>query len=402
MRGRHRSVALALLAGAPLASAAEGWVEVRSPSFTVVSDGSEKDARKVVLQFEQVRALLQEVWPGARVDTVRPVTILAVRDEGGLRALLPAFWEKKGAFHPAGVFVSAPDRSWVALRMDVARFREDDEAWDNPYLIVFHEYIHLVLRLNFDSLPVWLDEGLAEFWGNTIIEGDRVYEGRHVPYHLQTLRQRTPMSLAALFAVKLGSPEYSEANRATIFYAQSWALVHYLVLGSDERRGQINRFGALLQAGRPAKEAASEAFGDIDALDRELQSYVRRPVFRYRRRLARVEVKENAWAAKIADLSSHPLGRLLGMATGKPFEGKCGYVVMGKIPFEEVKLVGGIAGREGGKILPTTGAPGEIVRIGVAFDGISSWGREQDFKVYWPSGVMFSDPTRSFPFVLGQ
>ena len=195
--------------------------------------------------------------------------------------------------------MSAPDRNWVALRMDVARFREDDDAWDNPYLVVFHEYVHLVLRLNFDSLPVWLNEGLAEFWGNTIIEGDRVYEGRPVPYHLQTLRQRTPLSLAELFAVKHGSPAYSEQNRATIFYAESWALVHYLVLGSDERRGQVNRFAALLQAGRP-RGGGQEAFGDIKALDRELQSYVRRPVFRYRRRMARVEVKESAWAARAA------------------------------------------------------------------------------------------------------
>ena len=273
-------------------------MEVRSPHFTVTSDGSEKDARKVLLQFEQVRALLQEVWPGARVDTVRPVTILAVRDEGALRALLPEFWEKRGALHPAGVFVDAPDRGWVALRMDVARFREGDDTWDNPYLIVFHEYVHLVLRLNFESLPAWLDEGLAEFWGNTIIEGDRVYEGRHVPYHLQTLRQRTPMSLAALFGVAHGSPEYSEQDRATIFYAQSWALVHYLVLGSDERQGQLNRFAALLQAGKPAAVAAKEAFGDTEALDRELQAYVRRPVFRYRRRMARLEVKEEAWTAR--------------------------------------------------------------------------------------------------------
>lgn len=301
MRGRRRSVALALLAGtlgAPVTAAAAGWVEVRSPSFTVASDGSEKDARQVLLQFEQVRALLRDVWPWARLDTVRPVTIVAVRDESGLRALLPAFWEKKGALHPAGVFVSAPDRGWVALRMDVARFREEDEAWDNPYLIVFHEYVHLVLRLNFDALPVWLNEGLAEFWGNTIIDGERVYEGRPVPYHLQTLRARAPLSLAALVAVKHGSPEYSEENRATIFYAQCWALVHYLVLGKDERHGQINRFAALLQAGRPAKEAAREAFGDLEALDRELQSYVRRPVFHYRRRLARLEVKQTAWTAR--------------------------------------------------------------------------------------------------------
>ncbi len=42
------------------------------------------------------------------------------------------------------------------------------------------------------------------------------------------------------------------------------------------------------------------------------------------------------------------------------------------------------------------------MRIGVAFDGVSHWGREQDFKVYWPCGLMFSDPTRNVPFVLGD
>ena len=103
MRGRHRSVALALQAGvvwASLALAAEGWVEIRSPSFTVVSDGSEKNARKVVLQFEQVRALLQEVWPGARVDTVRPVTILAVRDGGGSGRCSPPSGRRRGPSTP--------------------------------------------------------------------------------------------------------------------------------------------------------------------------------------------------------------------------------------------------------------------------------------------------------------
>ena len=301
MRGIRRSVALVLLAGAPGASpalGAEAWVEVRSPSFTVVSDGSEKDARQVLLQFEQVRALLLGAWPGARVATERSVTILAVRDQRGLRALLPAFLEKKGTFRPAGLFVSAPERSWVALRMDAARFGKGGGAWENPYLVVFHEYVHLVLWLNFDRLPLWLNEGLAEFWGNTIIEGERVHEGRPVSAHLQALRLRTPLSLAALFAVEPDSPEYSEQDRATIFYAQSWALVHYLLLGSEERRGQINRFAVLLQAGQPAPEAAREAFGDLEALDRELQSYVRRPVFLHRRRAVRVEVTEKAGTAR--------------------------------------------------------------------------------------------------------
>lgn len=110
--------------------------------------------------------------------------------------------------------------------------------------------------------------------------------------------------------------------------------------------------------------------------------------------------KENVWGAKLDNLAAHPLGRQLADITGTSFEGKKGYVVMGRIPFAEVKLVGGIGGRGGKDILPTTGTPGELVRLGVSFGAISAWGREQDYKVNWPGSLMFADPTRSVPFVL--
>lgn len=112
--------------------------------------------------------------------------------------------------------------------------------------------------------------------------------------------------------------------------------------------------------------------------------------------------RDYVWAAQIPDLARHPLGAQLATITGVSFEGKPGYGVMAKIPMQHVKLTGGIAGRDGQKILDMTGQPGEVLRIGVAFGGISAFGREQDFKVNWPSTLMFSDPTRSTPFVLGE
>ncbi len=112
--------------------------------------------------------------------------------------------------------------------------------------------------------------------------------------------------------------------------------------------------------------------------------------------------RENVWAAKLDDLSSHPLGRQLAALTGVSFKNKPGYAVMGKIPMAEVKLVGGIAGREGKQVLNMTGKPGEILRVGVSIGGVTVSGREQDFKATWPAGMMFSDPTRSAPFVLGE
>ncbi|MCY3024026.1 MAG: right-handed parallel beta-helix repeat-containing protein [Planctomycetota bacterium] len=112
--------------------------------------------------------------------------------------------------------------------------------------------------------------------------------------------------------------------------------------------------------------------------------------------------RESIWGAKLADLATHPLGRRLAAITGVPFDGKPGYALMVRLPFEEVKLVGGIAGRKGGEILPLAGTGGELVRIAVALDGLSAFGRCQDYQVDWPVGRMFADPTRSCPFVLGR
>jgi hypothetical protein len=112
--------------------------------------------------------------------------------------------------------------------------------------------------------------------------------------------------------------------------------------------------------------------------------------------------RDHVWASQIADLAQHPLGAQLATITGVSFAGKPGYAVTAKIPMTHVKLVGGIAGRDGQKIENMTGQPGEVLRIGVAFGGIAAFGREQDFKVNWPSTLMFSDPTRSTPFVLGK
>ena len=110
----------------------------------------------------------------------------------------------------------------------------------------------------------------------------------------------------------------------------------------------------------------------------------------------------NVWGVKLESVAALPLGQLLGNALGASLEGKPGYALMASIPMEEVKLVGGIAGRKGGDIVNMTGAPGEVFRIGLAFDGVTAWGREQDFKVYWPIGLMYSDPTTNIPFVLGE
>jgi hypothetical protein len=76
-------------------------------------------------------------------------------------------------------------------------------------------------------------------------------------------------------------------------------------------------------------------------------------------------------------VAEHSLGRDLGEYLGVTLRGRKGYAVMVRVPMDEVRLVGGIAGRTGDQALPMTGNAGEVLRIGVNFSGIVAWGREQ-------------------------
>lgn len=268
------AIGLAALSGAAAADKTDTWVEVRSPHFTVVSNGGEKLARRVVEQFEQIRAAFQTTLNKIRVDPGQRIIILAAKNENTLKALLPEFWEAKGRRHPAGMFVPGEEKNYVALRLDA--------EGDNPYQILYHEYVHLLLRLNFRSLPVWLNEGYAEFFGNTRIGEKELVMGEPSRSHIYLLRESRLLSLEVLLKVDRGSPYYNEADKTSVFYAQSWALVHYLMLDDQMRKEQpLAKFGQLISSDVGDLDAARQAFGDLKQFEKKMESYVRQTSFRY-------------------------------------------------------------------------------------------------------------------------
>jgi TPR repeat protein/Tfp pilus assembly protein PilF len=285
----------ALVALAGSAHADDAWVQTRSAHFTVVSNASQKTAESVALQFERVRAMFQKQWPWARVDAAEPTVIFAVKDEKTMRSLLPAFWARRDTSRPAGLYFTSPDRHTLIVRTDL----RDDE---NPYALLYHEYTHRLLALNFPWLPLWLNEGLAEFYGSSVIEGEDLTQGKPSPETIFLLRSATLLPLSTLFDVDQTSSHYNEQTRATIFYAQSWALVHYLLLGDRKARApQVNEFVRRLRRGVPESEART-ALGDLKELERALSSYVHRFLFSYGK-------ANDFLGATDRSMSSRPLSR---------------------------------------------------------------------------------------------
>src|SRR5689334_22961638 len=134
------------------------WVEVRSPNFIVVSNAGEASARKTAIQFEQIRSLFRDSLSYAKTASSPVITILAVKDEDSLRELLPEYWAQKGHAHPAGIFLGGGyDQFQVAVNLAA--------HGDNPFESLYHEYYHSVTVPYFPGLPVWVAEGMADFFG---------------------------------------------------------------------------------------------------------------------------------------------------------------------------------------------------------------------------------------------
>jgi tetratricopeptide (TPR) repeat protein len=262
-------LALFLLTGltALAAPRSQTWLEVRSPHFILITNGNEKQARRVAQQFELIRGVFKTLYPRARVDSGEPVIILAAKDENTLKALLPAFWENEGQAHPAGVFVHGQEKNYVALRLDA--------QGENPYHVVYHEYVHLLTSLNLRWLPVWLDEGMAEFFATAQIAQKEVLIGMPTSSQLGLLRGNPLIPFEAFFSADHSSPLYSEENKASIFYAQSWAVTHYLLVGDKgAHETQLREYMSLLQQEVDEPEARRRAFGDLEQLKENLRRYI--------------------------------------------------------------------------------------------------------------------------------
>jgi tetratricopeptide (TPR) repeat protein len=273
-----RAVLLATLFSTVLAGdvwpATERWIEVKSPHFVVNSNASEKEARRIAEQFEIFRAVFQKALPKLRVDPGQPLIIVAAKNENTLKLLMPQFWAKKGSVHPTGYFVPGQDKHYVTLRLDT--------EGDNPYEVVYHEYVHLLVNLNFTFIPIWLNEGLAEYYANASISSKDVGLGKPSPAHLALLQERKLLPLEVLLNVNNNSPQYNEANTASVFYAESWALVHYMML--DNKTGhmkELAEFISQVQGGADPKEAFQKIFGSMKDFENKLERYTSQQTFYY-------------------------------------------------------------------------------------------------------------------------
>ena len=316
---------LALLLALVSAAAEAKWLELQTSDFRIVSATDQSRTLKIAQGIEVWQASVAKVLPRADMHPHVPVTLL----------LLPANLYHQYSGLPAtvgGAAIPLPSAAFIIVNAD---------TWDKASSTVFHEIAHILLhQISRDtSLPVWYDEGYADFLSTVEpMAGGLAKVGMPPPQRVATLLGMLPwMPIKDVLMMTRANPNYTSERMGATFYAESWLLIHYSVFGNQERRRQIDLYRALLDKNVAPDQAFEAAFpNDNGELEKEIKAYRRSNSWLYAkvgpitvpplatdrvREIAKVDGINEIGAWQLANrsvLNSRRLALLVDNAKGQP------------------------------------------------------------------------------------
>jgi tetratricopeptide (TPR) repeat protein len=246
-------------------SAKDVWTSVRSKNFLLVGNDSEKKLREVALRLEQFREVSARLFTSINFTSPVPTTVIVFKSDSSYQPFKPTA-------RTAGYFQAGSDVNYITMTTQL-------HPGQDPLSVIFHEYTHLLVNNTMGNVPTWFNEGLAEYYSTFSITADqKVVLGEPVANHHYILRNNKLLPLRTLLQVDHDSPYYNGNDKEGIFYAESWALVHYLILGNDGRRlQQLSKFLELVEANVPLEQAFPQAFQTtFEKMEGELRDYIGR------------------------------------------------------------------------------------------------------------------------------
>ena len=273
--------ALLLCISAPAAEPSP-WLEIHSAHYTVITDAGEKKGREVALRFEQMRAVFATLLAKERLNEPVPLTILAFKNDKTYYQSAPLRQGQPIAV--PGFFLPGDDQNFIVLNLF------EEESWR----AVAHDFAHLLLNYNYPPVQGWFDEGLAEYFGSIRLDNKQFeiggdpelnsaftedllqnqHEVRNPPKSLtELLSGQVWLALPDLLTMKHDTSSYTEGTHHTLFYAQSWMTIHYLL--HEKKLPETGTYFDLVENQHvPVEEAIQKAFSVTPAqFDQAVKDY---------------------------------------------------------------------------------------------------------------------------------
>jgi hypothetical protein len=297
--------------GEPYPGLGRKWHYYQSPNFELYSANGDRDSREVLEKMELLRALFLDTFQ-LKPRLPQPVTLYFFAKQEEFDAYLPAS-VRGGTAKYAGYCYNYPDRTVITLAptRDRRATRE----------VVYHEYIHHLFRITEQNPAPWFNEGMAELFSTMEEDKEWLVLGLPVVRRVLELQHSRMMPFDQLFAVRYESPVFRESGHSGIFYAQSWAFLHYCRFGVNKI--PADKMAIFLRvAGSPDIQERSEEFRsacrellgmNYQELLREMERYVtsgrfqggkaKRPVIADRQTYQMRDVAPEEIAVRLAEVS---------------------------------------------------------------------------------------------------
>jgi hypothetical protein len=214
-------------AAAPSSTAGKQWLQFH---YTEAPRGFEK----ILAELKKLPLRLSEAYGSPAI--VRAVNVLIFADR------------QQYFSHLEKTLPTAPRRNSLFI---VRSGRPTILAVQGETLLqdLTHEAVHSLNHLTFrnTSMPLWMDEGLAEWAEDSVEQQSRVH-GKALRQLLgeQRILLPEPISLAALEKIK------STTRADAVDYAASWAWCRFLLSGKEGCRGVWNRYLQDIRGGQQA------------------------------------------------------------------------------------------------------------------------------------------------------
>ncbi len=259
----------------PDASAQDRWTQVRSKNFYLIGNASEKDIRKVGTKLEQFRESFRLLFSGMNLNASIPTNVVVFKNDSAYKPFKPIRTNGKIDDEIAGFFQPGEDVNYITLSAG----GDDKETFGT----IFHEYVHFIINTNFgrSDVPQWFNEGLAEYYQTFEIAGDiKIKLGLPQNGHLILLQQSQLMPLEQLLNVSNHQLLQTGGHSRSIFYAQSWALVHYITQAG--KTAALSKYLLAKINGKESKAAFEEAFQTTyEKMEKDLRNYVSRRTYNF-------------------------------------------------------------------------------------------------------------------------
>ena len=180
---------------------------------------------------------------------------------GDIREKLPFYLFKTAdEYYAAGGLAKSAGVFNGTRLMAMADPRVGKQVWHIVQHEGFHQFVHAVIG---GEIPIWVNEGMAEYFGEAIFTGDGFVVGVIPPWRLERIKKSMATkggfkSITAMMRLSHATWN-SEMNIAN--YDQAWSMVHFLAHGDDGRYQEaFEKYMRLVSVGRPSEDAWNATF----------------------------------------------------------------------------------------------------------------------------------------------